>query len=70
MHEVPGQRFAPEGLGLAAARVGDGVAGRPVEVRAVALGQLRVPCLLVGPVDGVFFSEIDSRFGSDRSNRC
>ena len=51
MDEVPCQRFAPESLGLAAARVGDGVARRPVEVSAIALSQLRVPCLLVGPVD-------------------
>ena len=51
MDEVPCQRFAPERFGLAAARVGDGVARRPVEVSAIALSELGVPCLLVGPVD-------------------
>ncbi len=51
MDEVPCQRFAAEGLGLAAARVGDGIARRPVQMSAIALSQLRVVCLLVGPVD-------------------
>src|SRR6202012_6295994 len=47
MHEVAGERLSIEGLRLTAARVGDCIAWRPVQVRAVALGQLRVIRLLV-----------------------
>ena len=58
MDEVSRHRLSVKRLGLATARVGDGVARRPVEVRTIALSQLRIPCLLVGPVDLGIGSEL------------
>jgi hypothetical protein len=51
VNEVAGDRLAVERLLLAAARIRDCIAGRPVEMGAVALSQVRVIGLRIGAVD-------------------